>query len=43
MSGNTIRGANHMGINSSAKVSSITDNLIQDVGLIENLGASGMG
>ena len=40
---NTIQRANRMGINSYARQSTISNNTIQDVGLIENLGAAGMG
>ena len=40
---NTIQRANRMGIDSYARESTISENSIQDVGLIENLGAAGMG
>ena len=40
---NTILRANRMGIDSYARQSTISGNTIQDVGLIENLGAAGMG
>ena len=40
---NSIQRANRMGIDSYARQSTISDNTIQDVGLIENLGAAGMG
>jgi uncharacterized repeat protein (TIGR01451 family) len=43
VSGNTISGANAMGINSYARQSTFTANAIRDVGLIANLGVSGMG
>ncbi len=41
--GNTIDTANRMGINLYSRDSSISDNVIRDVGVIENLGAAGMG
>ena len=41
--GNTIEGANHMGINSYARQSLIQDNVIRDIALIKNLGQAGMG
>jgi uncharacterized repeat protein (TIGR01451 family) len=41
--GNMIESANHMGINTYARYSTFSDNTIRDVGLIENLGATGMG
>jgi parallel beta-helix repeat protein len=40
---NTIEVANRMGINTSTRDSTFADNLINDVGMIENLGAAGMG
>jgi uncharacterized repeat protein (TIGR01451 family) len=40
---NQIQRANRMGINSYARQSTISGNVIQDVGQIENLGAAGMG
>jgi parallel beta-helix repeat protein len=40
---NSIQRANRMGIDSYARQSTIAANTIQDVGLIENLGAAGMG
>ncbi len=43
ISGNTIDTANHMSINTYSRQSSFTDNIIRAVGLIENLGAAGMG
>jgi uncharacterized repeat protein (TIGR01451 family) len=41
--GNTIGRANRMGINLCSRDSTISDNVIRDVGLIENLGAAGLG
>jgi uncharacterized repeat protein (TIGR01451 family) len=41
--GNVIERANHRGIDSYAKQSTFSSNTIRDVGLIENLGAAGMG
>ncbi|MBN1812060.1 MAG: right-handed parallel beta-helix repeat-containing protein, partial [Anaerolineae bacterium] len=41
--GNTIDTANRMGINTYGRNSTFSDNVIRDVGLIENLGAAGMG
>ncbi|HAE60488.1 MAG TPA: hypothetical protein DCG54_13540, partial [Anaerolineae bacterium] len=43
VSGNTITRANSMGINLYSRNSTFSGNTIQDVGLIENLGAAGMG
>ncbi len=43
VSGNTITGANSMGINTASRQSTFADNVIRDVGLIPNLGAAGMG
>ncbi|CAM2067299.1 putative pectate lyase C [Sulfidibacter corallicola] len=40
---NVIRRANHMGINTYSTDSTFTDNVVADIGLIANLGASGMG
>lgn len=40
---NTIQSANQRGIDAFARQSTFSGNLIRDVGLIENLGASGMG
>ncbi|MCP4538688.1 MAG: DUF11 domain-containing protein [Chloroflexi bacterium] len=41
--GNTIDTANRMGINLYSRDSTISDNVIHDVGVIENLGAAGLG
>ncbi len=43
VSGNTIIRANNMGINFYSRNSTFSGNVIRDVGLIENLGAAGMG
>jgi len=43
ISGNLIERANSMGINSYARNTIFSDNIIRDIGLIENLGAAGMG
>ncbi len=43
VSENTIDTVNRMGINTYGRQSTISDNVIRDVGLIENLGAAGMG
>ena len=43
VSGNTITRANSMGINLFSRNSTFSGNSISDVGLIENLGAAGMG
>ncbi|MBN1372361.1 MAG: DUF11 domain-containing protein [Anaerolineaceae bacterium] len=43
VSGNTIERANHMGIDSFARLSTFEHNTIRDVGMIANLGQSGMG
>ncbi len=43
ISGNTIERANHMGIDSYARLSTFENNTIRDVGMIANLGKSGMG
>ena len=43
VTGNTIERANHMGIDSFARLSTFENNLIRDVGMIANLGQSGMG
>jgi uncharacterized repeat protein (TIGR01451 family) len=43
VSGNQIEVANRMGINTNSRDSLFADNVIRDVGLIENLGAAGMG
>ena len=43
VTGNTIERANHMGIDSFARLSTFESNLIRDVGMIANLGQSGMG
>jgi len=40
---NTILRANRMGINTYTRNSNFKDNMIQEVGMIENLGAAGMG
>jgi uncharacterized repeat protein (TIGR01451 family) len=40
---NTILRANRMGINTYTRNSTFKDNVIQEVGMIENLGAAGMG
>lgn len=39
----TIDGANHFGIDSYAHSSSFHDNIVRNIGLIENVGASGLG
>ena len=41
--GNVIDTANSMGINTYARNSTFSDNVIRDVGRIENLGAAGLG
>lgn len=41
--GNVIDGANHKGIDTYSKASLFADNIVRNIGLIENLGASGMG
>lgn len=43
ISGNTIERANSMGIDSYARLSTFENNTIRDVGMIANLGQSGMG
>lgn len=43
VAGNVIQRANRMGIDSFGRQSTISQNTIQDIGLIENLGAAGMG
>ena len=43
VNGNTITRANSMGINLFSRNSTFSGNVIRDVGLIENLGATGMG
>jgi uncharacterized repeat protein (TIGR01451 family) len=43
VSGNHVEVANRMGINTYSRDSVFADNAIHDVGLIENLGAAGMG
>ena len=43
LSGNTIERANSMGINTCARQSTLTDNVIRDVGMVQNLGAAGLG
>jgi len=43
LSGNTIERANSMGINTSSRQSTLTDNVIRDVGMVQNLGAAGLG
>ncbi len=43
VTGNTIERANRMGIDSFARLSTFENNLIRDVGVIANLGKSGMG
>jgi len=43
VNGNTIERANNMGINTYARNSTFSNNIIRDIGLIENLGAAGMG
>ncbi len=43
VSGNRIEVANRMGLNTNSRDSIFADNTIRDVGLIENLGAAGMG
>lgn len=40
---NSIEGANHKGIDTYSKASLFADNVIRNIGLIANLGASGMG
>jgi parallel beta-helix repeat protein len=41
--GNTIDAANRMGINTYGRNSTFSNNVIRDVGLIENLGRAGLG
>ncbi len=41
--GNVIDTANRMGINTYSRSSTFSNNVIRDVGLIENLGAAGLG
>lgn len=43
VTGNIIERANHMGIDSFARLSTFEHNTIRDVGMIANLGQSGMG
>jgi uncharacterized repeat protein (TIGR01451 family) len=43
VSGNVIERANRMGINTYGRDSTFSGNVIRDVGLVENLGAAGMG
>lgn len=43
LSGNTIERANSMGINTCARESTLTDNVIRDVGMVQNLGSAGLG
>ena len=43
VSDNVVDGANHKGINTYAKQSTISGNVIRNIALIANLGASGMG
>lgn len=43
ISGNTIRGANHFGIDTFSYDSVYTDNVVRNIGLIENLNKSGLG
>jgi hypothetical protein len=43
LSGNTIERANSMGINTCARQSTLIDNVIRDVGMVQNLGAAGLG
>ena len=40
---NTVDGANHVGISSAARQSIFQDNVIRNVGLMQNLGPSGLG
>ncbi|NVN92340.1 MAG: hypothetical protein HXX11_17305, partial [Desulfuromonadales bacterium] len=40
---NTIERANNMGINIYARQSTLIDNVVRDVGLVQNLGAAGLG
>jgi parallel beta-helix repeat protein len=41
--GNVVDTANRMGINTASRNSTFSNNVIRDVGLIENLGAAGLG
>ncbi|MBN1876846.1 MAG: right-handed parallel beta-helix repeat-containing protein [Anaerolineae bacterium] len=43
VSDNVIDGANHRGIDTYTKQSEFTGNIVRNIGLIENLGKSGMG
>lgn len=43
VSANSIRNVNSMGINLYSRNSTFNNNIIQDVGIIQNLGAAGMG
>lgn len=43
VTGNTILRANHIGIDTYARESSFINNIVRDVGLVENWGAAGMG
>jgi hypothetical protein len=43
ISGNILEGANHFGLTGYFATSTIEDNEIRDIGLIQNLGKSGMG
>jgi uncharacterized repeat protein (TIGR01451 family) len=43
INGNTITRANRMGIDMASRSSTVTGNTIQQIGVVENLGASGLG
>jgi len=43
LSGNTIERVNSMGINTCSRESTLTDNVIRDVGMVQNLGRAGLG
>lgn len=43
VSGNVVDGANRMGINTCTRESTFANNVVRNVGLVENLGAAGMG
>jgi hypothetical protein len=43
LGGNTIERANSMGINTCGRQSTLIDNVIRDVGMVQNLGAAGLG
>jgi parallel beta-helix repeat protein len=43
VSGNTIERANRMGIDLQSRNSTFSNNIVQDIGIIRNLGAAGLG